>query len=322
MDAALVQLASHLPSCLRLGTSSWSYPGWAGVVWDREYSDQVLARHGLAAYARHPLLRAVSIDRTFYKPLEATRFALYAAQTPEDFRFTVKAPAMVTDAMLRDEEGRGMRSNPFFLDATHATKTFIEPLLQGVGSRLGAAVLQFSPLPLYWLERMPELIARLHVFLRALPSLGSASNEAVLAIEVRDAAWLTTAFAEALRDVGATYCLGLHAKMPSIQEQLPILRALWPSPLVCRWNLNARHGAFGYSSAATQYEPYDKLVDEDQPTRMELARVIAGVSRAGKNALVTISNEAEGSAPLSVIALAKAVHEVQSLANLDREESA
>jgi uncharacterized protein YecE (DUF72 family) len=32
----------------------------------------VLARHGLAAYARHPLLRTVSLDRTFYAPLTVT----------------------------------------------------------------------------------------------------------------------------------------------------------------------------------------------------------------------------------------------------------
>lgn len=32
----------------------------------------MLARHGLAAYARHPLLRTVSLDRTFYAPLTVT----------------------------------------------------------------------------------------------------------------------------------------------------------------------------------------------------------------------------------------------------------
>ncbi|HTR01292.1 MAG TPA: DUF72 domain-containing protein [Candidatus Acidoferrum sp.] len=306
-DPGLLALASALPATLRLGTSSWSYPGWAGLVWDHDCSESTLARHGLAAYAKFPLFRAVSIDRSFYKPLEAVKFAQYAAQVNDDFRFTVKAPGLVTDAMLRDEEGHGMRRNPYFLDATLATRDFVEPALQGLGLRTGALVFQLSPLPPYWFERMPELIERLHEFLKSLPVLSNTAPDAVYAVEVRDKEWLTPQFTQALKDTGTTYCLGLHAKMPRIAGQLPLLRALWPCPLVCRWNLNPLHGAFGYEDAAKQYEPYDKLQDPDPETRNELARVIAGVTSAGQNAFVTVSNKSEGCAPLSVIELAKAV---------------
>lgn len=308
IDPALVALAQALPPSLRLGTSTWSYPGWAGLVWDREYPDKTLSRYGLAAYAQHPLLRAVSIDRTFYQPLDAMRLMQYAAQVPDGFRFTIKAPAMVTDAMLRGEDGRSLRPNPYFLDAAHATRVFIEPLQQGLTTKLGAAVFQLSPLPAFWLEtRMPQLIERLHAFLRALPSVRDDAPDGVIAVEVRDRQWLTPAFEQALKDVGATYCLGLHARMPPIIEQLPVLRALWPGPLVCRWNLNPLHGAFGYEDAAQKYEPYDRLQDPDVETRRELARVINGVTSAGQNVFVTISNKAEGCAPLSVIELARAI---------------
>ncbi|MES2606229.1 MAG: DUF72 domain-containing protein [Pseudomonadota bacterium] len=304
------ELAAALPPSLRLGTSSWTYPGWEGVVWQRDYPDSALSRHGLAAYARHPLLRAVSIDRTFYKPLEAVRLLQYAAQVPEDFRFTIKAPGMITDPMLRNEEGHAMRRNPYFLDAAHAAMVFVDPVLQGIGTRLGAMVFQISPLPPYWLERIPELVGRLHEFLRALPSLRERAPNGVIAVEVRDREWLTKEFVQALKDVGATYCLGLHAKMPRITEQLPILRELWPGPFVCRWNLNPVHGAFGYEDAQKKYEPYDKLQDPDPETRSELARVISGVTSAGQSAIVTISNKSEGSAPLSVIELARALRGV------------
>jgi Protein of unknown function DUF72 len=88
---------------------------------------------------------------------------------------------------------------------------------------------------------------------------------------------------------------------------LPILRKLWPGPLVCRWNLHAKHGKFGYEAAKLSYEPFDRLVDEDLATRETLARVIAGTLKGGQQALVTINNKAEGSAPLSVMKLAQAV---------------
>src|SRR5512143_109764 len=69
-DAART-LAARLPADVRLGTSSWSFPGWRGIVWDRDASPALLAREGLAAYARHPLLRTVGLDRTYYAPMTA-----------------------------------------------------------------------------------------------------------------------------------------------------------------------------------------------------------------------------------------------------------
>ena len=119
--------------------------------------------------------------------------------------------------------------------------------------------------------------------------------------------WLALRAARAASGNRVTYCLGLHAKMPPIEDQLPLLRALWPGPLVCRWNLHRRHGAFGYEAAKAQYEPFDQLIDPDDETRTHLARVIAGTCGAGELAYVTINNKAEGSAPLSVAALAEAV---------------
>jgi len=309
--SALIELAVALPENLHLGTSSWSYPGWAGIVWDGDYSESTLSRYGLAAYSQHPLFRTVSIDRGFYRPLSAAQFAVYAAQVPHEFRFVVKAPSLITDALIRDESGKGMQINSNFLDTDIALRELVEPALMGLGSKLGALVFQISPLPFAWLTQMPRLIARLHDLLSAMPDLRATAPDAVIAVEVRDAQWLTPAFISVLRDTGATYCMGLHAKMPRIAEQLPILRALWPGPLVCRWNLNPLHGAYGYEDAAQQYEPYDRIQDADIETRQALARVIAGTVGAGQNAFVTLSNKAEGSAPLSVIALAEAVRELQ-----------
>lgn len=300
-------LAAELPPTLRLGTSSWYFPGWAGLVWDGEYEQSVLSKHGLGAYARHPLFRSVSLDRSFYRPLSASQFAAYAAQVPDDFRFVVKAPSVIADAMVRAEDGRGMEPNPAFLDPRLAAAEFVQPALDGLGAKVGALVFQLSPLPGSMLAELPDILRRLGAMLRALPALQPTAPDGVIAVEVRNPEFLTPAFVEVLREAGATYCLGLHPKMPPIAEQLPLLRALWPGPLVCRWNLNCRHGAYGYEEAKALYEPFDKLVDPDLDTRAALARVIAGTTGAGQNAFVTINNKAEGSAPLTVLALAEEV---------------
>jgi len=306
-DPVVEALARLLPPGLRLGTSSWAYPGWAGIVWDGDYNESRLSRQGLTAYAQHPLFRAVGVDRTFYQPLSASQYAAYAAQVPDDFRFVVKAPSLVADAMVRDEEGRGQQANPAFLDPVLATRQFVQPALDGLGRKIGALVFQLSPLPGPMLARMPEVLERLRRMLLALPSLQPTAPGGVIAVEVRNPEFLTPAFTVVLREAGATYCLGLHPKLPPIEMQLPILRALWPGPMVCRWNLNRLHGSHGYDEARNLYSPYDKLVHQDLATREALARVIVGTTGAGHNAYVTVSNKAEGSAPFTVLELAREV---------------
>jgi uncharacterized protein YecE (DUF72 family) len=312
-----IELAAALPPLVHLGTSSWTFPGWKGLVWDGDYSDAQLSKHGLAAYGLHPLFRCVSLDRAFYRPLSALQYASYAAQVGDDFRFSVKAPALVTDATVRGESGRSHQGspqsgqpNPAFLNSELALQEFVQPALEGLGPKLGALVFQISPLPAALLADMPALLQRLATMLQGLPSreaLRQQAPDAVVAVEVRDPQWLTPEFAAVLRAAGATYCLGLHAKMPPIEGQLQMLRALWPGPLVCRWNLHRSHGAYGYKNAVKMYLPFDRLVDEDPETRNTLARVIIATTKAGHPVYATLNNKAEGSAPLSVAALAREI---------------
>ena len=302
-EAADVALAAALSKHVHLGTSTWSYPGWQGLVWAGKHSEATLSKTGLTAYAAHPLLRAVGIDRGFYRPMAASEFERHAQQVLSGFRFTVKAPSLVTDALVRSEDGRGQQPNPLFLDPMAALQDFIEPAYEGLGATIGALVFQISPLPGPRLANMNEQLDRLHAMLLALPK----PPAGVLAVEVRDPQWLSPDLVSLLRDTGARYCVGLHPKLPPLSEQLPLLRAMWPGPLVVRWNLNRLHGPYGYEEAERRYGEFNEMLDPDPETRAELARIIRGTAGAGQDAFVTISNKAEGSAPLSVRALAQAI---------------
>jgi len=67
--AEAAQLAERINPRIRLGTSSWTFPGWRGIVYSRSLTQTALAREGLREYARHPLMRTVGIDRSFYAPI-------------------------------------------------------------------------------------------------------------------------------------------------------------------------------------------------------------------------------------------------------------
>jgi hypothetical protein len=52
-DSPLLQ-APVLPTDIKLGTSSWFFPGWRGLVYDGVHPQVALSRKGLAAYAEIP----------------------------------------------------------------------------------------------------------------------------------------------------------------------------------------------------------------------------------------------------------------------------
>ena len=136
LDEELFRLGRQLPPSVHLGTSSWSFPGWQGIVYSLQHTEAQLARHGLAAYSQHPILRAVGIDRTFYQPLTVADYTRYTAQVPEHFRFLVKAPALVSDAVTRRERGAPADGNPHFLDPIAAREHFVLPALEGLGAHI------------------------------------------------------------------------------------------------------------------------------------------------------------------------------------------
>jgi uncharacterized protein YecE (DUF72 family) len=295
-----------LPTDIRLGTSSWFFPGWRGLVYDGVHAQVALSRQGLAAYAQIPLLRTVSLDRTFYGPISAVDYQRYARQVPDHFSFVVKAPALVCDAMARDEEGRGKIANPHFLDAAIATREFVVPCLEGLGAKAGPLVFQVSPLPRSLVEEAATLVERLAAFFAALPrQLGK--HQPLYALELRNSELLTPRLMKMLAGAGVRYCIGLHDRMPEVERQEAALKVLdgeAPGPLVVRWNL---HRGFLYQAAKQRYEPFDKLVDEDGESRRILARLAAETFKAGQKVWIAANNKAEGSAPLSLLKLAEEI---------------
>ena len=298
--------APVLPPVIRLGTSSWFFPGWRGLVYEGVHPQTALSKKGLAAYAQIPLLRTVSLDRTFYAPITTIEYARYAAQVPEGFSFVVKAPALVCDAVIRGEDGRGKVANPHFLDPVLAAREFVVPCLEGLAGKAGPLVFQVSPLPRGLVDDAAMLIERLAVFFAALPKeLGG--RRPIYALELRNAELLTPRLMRMLSVAGVRYCVGLHDRMPEVERQEAALKALdgdMPGDLVVRWNL---HRGFLYQAAKQRYEPFDKLVDEDIESRRVLARLAAAAFKAKRRVWITANNKAEGSAPLSVLKLSEEI---------------
>ncbi len=304
-DSDLQEIAKELPRSLRMGTSSWAFPGWAGIVYDRPAATGALSRRGLEPYGRHPLLRCVGVDRSFYAPLPASQFEEYAALVPDDFRFVVKADRGLTFPQFArpadTSTGRSYHENRDFLDPHRATATVIEPVVKGLGAKLGALLFQFPPVPARAVGGAQRFARELGRFLRELPT------GIPYAVEVRTRELLVPEVRSAITDAGATLACSVHPSLPAISEQLAD-DVPSEGPLIIRWMLG--HGQ-RYEDAKDRYTPFDRLVDPDPTSRGAIAAACLDAAFAGRNVFVVVNNKAEGSSPLSVIELAREVADRQ-----------
>ncbi|MCG6986576.1 MAG: DUF72 domain-containing protein [Gemmatimonadetes bacterium] len=290
-------LGRHLSAGLRLGTSSWSFPGWAGIVYDRKASELVLAREGLAAYASHPLLRTVGIDRTWYRPVPAEVLRAYADVVPDDFRFLVKADRLLTSP-TNPGEGSFRGRNVRFLDPTYAIEEVLGPASAGLGAKAGPILFQFPPIPPSLVGGREAFAEQLHRFLDALP------RGPLYAVELRTPGLLTPAYAGVLESTGVAHCYVVHPAMSPLAEQLGAVRHFEQPALVVRWML---HAGLGYEVAKDRYAPFDHIVDEDPESLERISVAALDALIAERRVFVVVNNKAEGSAPLSVFRLARRI---------------
>ena len=291
-------LGRELPREIHLGGSTWSFPGWAGLVYDRSYSPSKLAWEGLAAYARHPLLRAVGIDRTHYQPVEAVELMEYREAVPEDFLFLVKAHEACTLARFPDHARYGQQrgqENTLFLDPKYATDQVVAPFVEGIGAGRGALLFQFAPQSLGTPAGFAE---RLHAFLAALP-VGP-----LYAVELRNRELITADYGDALAAVGACHCHNVHPRLPDVRAQGRLAGASRGPMTIVRWLLGP---GMTYEEAGRLYAPFNRMAAPDPGNRRAVADLAREAHVAGRPFLCTINNNAEGCAPLSVVELAREI---------------
>ena len=132
-------------SKLRIGTCSWKYPSWAGLVYS--------ARHGginyLAEYATK--YDTVEVDQWFWSLFESGEPKLprpadvvdYRCSVPADFRFSIKVPNSITLTHFYSKtKGRPLVPNPYFL-SVDLFNSFLEKL-DLLGDLVGPIIFQFE----------------------------------------------------------------------------------------------------------------------------------------------------------------------------------
>ena len=129
------QAASLTVQGVYVGTSSWKYPGWCGMLYDRagyeyrgKFAETRFRRDCLAEYAE--VFKTVCVDAAYYTFPSQQYLEGMVNQVPDDFLFGLK----VTDAITikkfpkldRFGEQAG-KENKNFLNADLFAKAFLKP---------------------------------------------------------------------------------------------------------------------------------------------------------------------------------------------------
>ncbi|HUT22830.1 MAG TPA: DUF72 domain-containing protein [Sumerlaeia bacterium] len=177
------------PSPLRIGTSSWSAPGWERTF----YTASAGKSQWIAEYATK--FSTVEIDATFYRVPSRYIVERWRDRTPEDFRFAAKAPKVITH-------------DKFLVDCAAELDQFLDAMTI-LGPRLGPILFQFP----YFAKKTEIGPATFRERLKSfLPSLPRGLFQ--FAVEVRNKTWLRTPLLDLLSYHGVALALIDHPWMP------------------------------------------------------------------------------------------------------------
>src|SRR6201992_1593688 len=109
-----------------IGISGWRYKGWRGV-----FSPEKLPQRRELEFASRKF-NTIEINGSFYSLQRPQSFLQWFAETPQDFKFSVKGSRYITH-MLRLRNVEGPLAN-FFAQG-----------LLGLGEKLGPILWQFPP---------------------------------------------------------------------------------------------------------------------------------------------------------------------------------
>jgi uncharacterized protein YecE (DUF72 family) len=290
-------LGERIPPGVRFGTSSWSFPGWSGLVYRRPRTQTELAREGLREYARYPLFGTVGIDRSYYAPLTGEELKRYAGQLPPGFPCCAKVPAMYASPVLPGS-GRGTEAipNPDFLSAEGFLADVVGPFQLHFARHLGPFILEVPPVPPEARLDPLAFADRLGRFLDALP------RSCAIAVELRDRRLITPAYESVLHQHGAAHALNYWSAMPTPADQAGLLDVTRAPFVVVR--LLLRPGT-RYEARREDFRPFNRIVDQDDGLRRDVTRLITDATGRQQPVYVLVNNKAEGSAPLTIRALAE-----------------
>jgi uncharacterized protein YecE (DUF72 family) len=280
-------MASGVMKTLRIGSCSWKYPSWEGLVYSSREPEDFLEE-----YARR--YDTVEVDQWFWS-LGKSGTALpkkevvagYDAATPTDFRFTVKCPNAITMPFHRAAKGAAPVPNPRFLEPG-LFLAFLDALAPLV-PKIGLFIFQFEYFNRDKMVSRAAFTETLAAFLETLPA------DLPYAVEIRNPRWLDGPWLDFLRERRVAPVLLQGYWMDDICGILEVHGDRLGDRLCLRLHGEDREGIEERSG-----EDWSKVI---RPKDEELERIVGFLRKLPLERMETylnINNHYEGSAPVTM----------------------
>jgi uncharacterized protein YecE (DUF72 family) len=280
---------------LRLGTCSWKYDAWKGLIY--EPLKTYRADDYLVDYAKK--LGSVEVDQWFWSLFpgslrlpDPSVVRLYAKSVPDDFVFTVKAPNSLTLTHFYAKQtpqnaAFAGKPNPSFLD--HDLLCGFLDTLSPLASKLGPVMFQFEYLNKQKMPAKEVFFERFGEFIDAAP------KGYRYAVEIRNPNYLSTAFFDFLKGhkLGFVYLDGYY--MPPIGDIFEKF-----APETASFQVVRLHGGARLEIEGETGEVWNKVVAPKPGGLKAAAKIVRANAKKRVLTYLNLNNHYEGSAPRSI----------------------
>lgn len=307
LRTAAAALAEHH---VFLGTSSWKYPGWVGLLYEEQrylhhgrFAESRFKRHCLEEYAG--VFRTVCVDAGYYQFPSPDYIAGLCGQVPEHFRFVFKVTDEITARTFPNLPRHGKKAgkpNPHFLDAELFRAAFLASLEKHRG-KIGLLVFEFSHFHPRDFERGREFVERLDAFLGELPTAWQ------YGVEVRNPSLLHPDYLAVLARHRVAHVMNNWTRMPPVAEQWQVPGVLTTDFTAARFLL--RPGRT-FEEAVELFQPYTATKQPYEEARQAAVGIIEHVvehmgGKSPRPSFLFFNNRLEGNALFTLLAVVMAL---------------
>jgi uncharacterized protein YecE (DUF72 family) len=273
---------------LRIGTCSWKYDSWKGIVYSAKPKINYLEEYS----AR---FNTVEIDQWFWSlfddivrlPEEAT-VKEYNNSVPDNFRFTIKVPNSITLTHYYPSKKKpALKQNSYFLnpDLFNQFLRTLEP----IADKVGVLMFQFEYLNRQKMGSQAELIDMLGAFFETV------DHSFPYAVEIRNPNYLNKSYFDFLNKINIAHVLLQGYFLPPIKEVFDKYREQFGTPVVVRL-----HGPDRKMIEEITGGDWSKIVLPKDEKISWLPSIINFFSEREVDVYVNVNNHFEGSAPLTI----------------------
>ncbi len=274
---------------IRLGTCSWKYDSWQGLV----YSDQAKSNYLLEYSKKYD---TVEIDQWFWSLFGIDKVSLplpnvvdeYATSVPDDFKFTIKVPNSITLTHFYSKiKTQPLEINPYFLSA-ELFDTFLNSL-KLMHPKIGLLMFQFEYLNKQKMTSQSEFIEKFSGFIE------NCDPDFTYCIEIRNPYYLNKKYFEFLQQykLGHVFLQGYF--MPDIAQ---IYQKFWS--LIETISAIRLHGPNRSDIEEKSKGDWSKIYEPKDDELSRIIKIIEEIRSKNLDVYVNVNNHYEGSAPLTI----------------------